>query len=162
MSFKIVNNVCRPLDSADLDNFKGIQREANRFLDEHNKTLLFVDGRIGNKTRDAVNFVLGSTFRDCAAIAEKAPQVLSQLRTLAASRQLAVVQDPESIVRSAISPPSTFDPETNTVVNPSFSTAGFGGVPFWLMALVGAGGYYYFYKKPKGKKKKSKSLMGGF
>jgi hypothetical protein len=159
--FKIVNGVCRPQTFEALDLYKGIQNEANRSLSAQGADLLFVDGRIGEKTRKAVNKVLGASFQDCAQIANSAQKVLTQLTSLANSRNLVIVAPPESIVRSVVSPPSKFDEETGQVVHPSLATAGFMGVPLWAIALFGAGGYYYF-KKTKSGKKQWKSLTGGF
>jgi hypothetical protein len=159
--FKVVSGVCRPQTFEALDLYKGIQNEANRTLNAQGADLLFVDGRIGDKTRKAINKVLGSSFPDCTAIAERATSVFSQLKQLADSRNLGIVAPPENIVRSVVSPPSEFDAETGQVVHPSLATAGFMGVPLWAIALFGAGGYYYF-KKTKGGKKQWKSLTGGF
>lgn len=157
--FKVVSGVCRPQTLEALERYKSIQRETNRVLDTQGKKLLFVDGRIGSSTRNAVNTVLGSNFSDCSEIANKANTVLNQLATLA--RQLPVVADPDDIVRKVLSPPSSFDVETGQVVNPSVATASLGGIPLWALALVGVGGIYYF-KKTQGGKKQWKSLTGGF
>lgn len=156
MSFLVVSGTCRPQTFEALEVYKNLQREANRVLDANNKELIYVDGRIGNKTIDAVNFSLGTDFQNCSELADRASTMLFQLKSFTSSKQLAVVADPESIVRSIANPPSTFDAETGQVVHPS----GIAGIPLWAVALVAAsGGYYYFYQTPSGKRKR-KSLLG--
>jgi hypothetical protein len=165
MSFKVVSGVCRPQTHEALKIYKGIQQQVNRILDASGKDLLFVDGRIGTKTIAAVNFALGTNHSNCAGIAENAGPILNQLANTANNKQLPVVADPKSVARDTFNPPSKFDAETGTVVHPSLATAGFAGVPLWLIALAAGGGYYYFYMqngKKKRKPKKRKSLAGRF
>jgi hypothetical protein len=152
MEYKVVGGVCRPETFEALDLFKSLQRETNRVLDSLDKKLLYVDGRIGDKTRLAVNAVLGTSFKTCSEISDRVKSLHNSVYGLAQGSQLPVVADPESIRRSIVSPPSTFDRDTNTVINPSIMTAGFGGVPLWVIALGLGGGYYYYYQTPSGKK----------
>lgn len=147
MSFKIVSGVCRPQTFESLEDYKGLQRALNRVLDVQGEKLLFVDGRIGSKTIAAINKALGTSYGDCAAVADKVSTLIGQLTSFANSRQLPVVADPENIVRSTFTPPSRFDEDTGNVVHPGMLT-----VPFWYVALLGLGGYYYFYKTQPGKK----------
>jgi len=161
MSYKVVSGVCRPQTFEALEQYKGVQRETNRLLDMQDAKLLYVDGRIGDKTRLAINKVLGTSFKTCSEIADRIATLWVSLKGLAESSNAAVVADPESPVRSVISPPSKYNAATNKVVHPSISTAGIAGVPLWAIALFGAGGAYYF-RKTKSGKKQWKSLTGGF
>ena len=154
--YKIVNGVCRPQTFEVLKLYKGIQRETNRLLDILNKKLLYVDGRIGDSTRKGVNLALDGAYGTCAEIASKAQSIFNVLRQQANARNAPVVADPDRLIASIISPPSKFDPDTNTVINPNWKTAGVGGIPFWAMLLLGGGSYYYLYGG--GKKKTRKSL----
>lgn len=158
MSFLVVSGVCRPQTFEALELFKGIQRETNRVLDSLDKSLIYVDGRIGDKTRQAVNTALNGGYKNCSEIANNAKAIYGVLKQQADARQLAIVADPESIVRSVVSPPSNFDHDTGKVIHPSASIA---GIPLWAIALTAVGGGYYLYKTPGGKKVR-KSLTGAF
>lgn len=168
--FKVVNGICRPQDAETLGIYQNIQRQANRFLDQANKSLITIDGRIGPKTLAAVNFALlssavtaffagGKGFADCSSLAENANRVLDTLTNMAESKNLSVVADPDNIIRSVLDPPSKLDVATGRVVHPSpIRTAGVAGIPFWLIGVAGVG---VFYVSKKGKSKKKRKALSG-
>lgn len=153
--YKIVSGICRPQTYEALYLVKSIQREVNRFLDSMNKPLIYVGGRIGKDTIKGVNLALNGGYQTCTEVGDKARSILSVLKQQANARNLAVVADPESLWKK----PSTFDSDKNEVVNPTPLSAGVAGVPYWLLAAVGAG--YYLYGTSSGKKA-VKRLKGKF
>lgn len=161
MSYKVLGGSCRPQTFKALEQYKGVQRETNRLLDIQDMKLLYVDGRIGDKTRLAINKVMGTSFKTCSEIADQIGSLLISLKSRADGRNAAHLDDPERPVRNIVAPPSRYDSATNTVVHPSIASAGIAGVPLWAIALFGVGGAYYF-RKTKGGKKQWKSLTGGF
>lgn len=169
-SYKISSSgVCTPSNSIALTVFKNIQREVNRFLDEADKTLLTIDGKIGQKTLDGINLVhtmfptsglLGGTATKCSQVADDPAGYYNALKAIADANELAIVMDPVSIVRTITNPQPRVDPSGSVSYPAPIATAGIGGVPYWLIAVVG-GSYVYFFQTKSGKKQ-LKSLRGGF
>jgi hypothetical protein len=172
MAFTINSKgTCVP-DKNSLSLFRGVQMEINRFLALKNKRLLTVDGKLGSNTLEAINFIQGLYISDsahpsvfaqnCSVLSEHAASYAENLRKLAATMNAPVVPAPSSIVRRILNPQPKVDPSTGEIsYPPSVATAGLFGVPFWAIALVGAGGGYYYFNKTKGGKKQWKALTKG-
>jgi len=161
---------CIPKNSKVLFVFQSVQKEANRFLDAQSKPLLICDGKLGSKTLAAINSVkntfptsgaLGVHVSSCTKVADNPATYYNSLNSIANQNRLAIVEcPPRSIIQKITEPEPRVQPD-GTVIYPGVATAGLGGVPYWLIALIGGGSYYYFYKT-KGGKKTLKSLTGGF
>lgn len=149
--YKFSSGVCTPTHSLVLTVFKNIQREVNRFLDAADRSLLTVDGKLGKKTVDGINMALANsmafpTVSSCRQVANDPATYYNGLKELADRRKLvAMVMDPESIIRHITNPQPKAQPD-GTIVYPSMATAGIGGVPYWAIALA-VGGLYYANKK---------------
>lgn len=161
--------VCVPNNDITLFVFKNVQKEANRFLDAQKKPLLTCDGKLGSKTLAAINSVksmfptsgvLGADIPSCSKVADNAAAYYNDLSNVANQNKLMVVPCPTGIIRSITNPQPKVEPG-GAVVYPSVATSGLGGVPYWLIALIGGGSYYYFYQTKSGKKQ-LKSFRGGF
>lgn len=170
-NFYSVNSkgTCVPSNDLAFFAFKLVQNEANRFQDAAGRELLVCDGKLGKNTLAAINSVantfpttgvLGKTTSSCKEVADNAGNYAAALKNVADQQKLPIVTCPKGIIQQITHPEPKID-ESGTVVYPSIATAGFGGVPLWLIALAGVGGVYYF-KKTKGGKKQWKSLTGGF
>lgn len=148
--YRFASNVCIPEHNVVLTVFKNIQREVNRFLDDAGRPLLTIDGKLGSRTVDGINFATANTplptISSCKQVADDPATFYNGLRAIADNRELALVMDPMNIVRTFVSPQPRVEP-SGRVVYPSAATAGIGGVPYWALALAGVGGLYYAKKK---------------
>jgi hypothetical protein len=143
---------CKPTDSATYELFSNIQRQANRFLSRANKPLLAIDGILGSKSVAAINEAMGDQYT-CKTIADRGEQVLFLLRKGADALGLLMVADPDDIITKVTNPKPVIQKD-GAVVYPEggLLQAGLGGVPYWVLALVGGGAYVLWRKKAKRKK----------
>jgi hypothetical protein len=161
---------CTPISLSALIAFKLIQKEANRFQDAAGKKLLACDGKIGSNTVAAINGVatmfptsgvLGKPVTSCRQVADSSTVYVGAMKGIADQNKLAMPACPKGIIQSITNPEPVVDEVAGTVVYPGIFTAtGPGGLPLWLIALMGVGGVYYF-KSTKGGRKQWKSLTGG-
>jgi hypothetical protein len=159
---------CIPKDKTTLLMFKAVQNEANRFQGAAGKKLLVCDGKIGKYTVAAVNGVknmfpvtgsLGTVVTSCSQIANSSVVFANNMKEVADMNGLDIVACPDGFLQQITRPEPEVD-SSGRVTYPSMATTGVGGVPLWILALTGAGGYYYF-KKTKSGKKQWKALTKG-
>ena len=155
---KAVKNICKPMDSATLGVFKGLQRQVNKTF---GKGVIDVDGRIGPKTVSATNKALNEfphtfgTFSHCDTLAARADEGSAFLAGNNQGKK--VIKDPQGG-----SPPSVaiVSPDGRTsVFNPPEQAGFVGFVKSPLGMASGAGAVVLFLvmsDKKKKPKKKSK------
>jgi hypothetical protein len=152
--YTIKSGTCIPSNWASVLLFKGVQKEANRFLDASGKKLLACDGKIGKNTVAAVNSVskmyptsgiLGGVASSCKQIADNSLGYASAMKAKADQHNLAVPACPKGIVQKITNPEPVEQPD-GSIAYPSPASASIGGVPLWLIAVVGVGGIYYLKK----------------
>jgi hypothetical protein len=137
----------KPSDKATLDEFRALQRQANRHLEAAGKKLLVCDGLLGAKTFVAVKDALGASM-PFKRLADDTDRFTSELSTLAASRGLAVVECPSSIITRVVRPMPKVQPDGSV----TYETEGLMGIPYWAIGLAAVSGVYA-YRKKKGAKK---------
>lgn len=148
---------CVPTNPQTLASFMNVQNQANRVLKASGKSLLKVDGLLGKKTVDAVNSILGSFYKDCNAVAQRADSIAASVRSKADAGGAPVsVKAPPSLQKPVVST----DPRTGQeIVTYKASIFPFDlGDPMTL-AAVGIGGlliWSAFKQKPK-KRPKAKA-----
>jgi len=152
----IKNGVCIPKDKIALLAYKAVQNEVNRFQAKAGKKLLVCDGKIGKNTMDAVNAVasmfpvtgvLGRPATSCKHIADQALPYMSALQNVANQNKLPVPPCPKGIIQKITRPLPKVDNVTGEVSYPPSASMDIMGVPLWIIALFGAGGYYYYKKR---------------
>jgi len=148
-----LNNICKPMDFASLESFKGLQRQLNRLLKADGHTLLDVDGRIGPKTVSAVGRYSSGGYTHCDQVAAGIDALRSTISGMANARGAAPVADPPRSAERA----SKVDPTTGEMVHPDVYGAGFLGMPWWLLLAAGAAGYLVYTTTGPAKKKRRKA-----
>ncbi len=148
---RALTNICKPMDEATLEVYKGLQRQLNRLLKKSGSRLLMVDGRIGPKTLAAINTQTGRSYSHCDEAAANADAILLTAKGLADSTGAAIVADPPRSKAIA----SKVDPATDAIIHPDVYGAGFLGLPWWAVIAVAAGGYLIYTTTGPAKKKRA-------
>jgi hypothetical protein len=137
-----------PKDKDTLRAFQAVQREANRFQDAAGKKLLVCDGKIGNSTVTAVEEAKQQSINR-KQLSDDPYSFTAELKNAANQRKLAlVVGCPKGIIQKIMSPEPIIKPD-GTLEYPSPTSLDIGGIPLWLIAVVGIGGIVYI-KKTRG------------